>query len=222
MARRVLGAMVAFFCAAALPVMGQPAGTAPSGDRTPALMAVAKAWSLQAGGPEAGSIWPGARPEDLASSALLWKSGGPPPPEGWRLKQAERSWEAAARKAGVPLDDTLQAYRARVGEKERAALATQGGEWQILAELRTLERLTGKNLRALAAELVETEFEVLLAEAAPAGGPTALSARDAPTPHQPAPPSDDGAVNPMGTDLDQAPTSWGTVGSSSTVQPKGR
>ena len=88
---RALHIIFLLVTAAALPVLGQGESDAASPEALSAFSAVAKAWSLPADASGATQIWPGARPEDLAAAALLWKSGGPVPEEGWRLRQAEKS-----------------------------------------------------------------------------------------------------------------------------------
>ena len=131
----------------------------------------------------AAQISPEARPEDLAAAALLWKNGGPPPEEGWRLRVSEKSWESAARKAGVPVDALLKEYQGLMSDQTREALAGTGEDWLVLAEIRTLERLTGRGARAIAAELARSDFQTLLLAALPAAGPAVTP------PHSPAPPA---------------------------------
>ncbi len=162
--------------ALALPVLGQGESDANSPEVLFAFRAVAKAWSLPSDASGVSQVWPGDRPEDLAAAALLWKSGGPPPEEGWRLHTAEKSWEGAARKAGVPVDALLKEYRGLMSDQTREALAGTGEEWLVLAEIRTLERLTGRGARAIAAELARSDFQALLLEALPEAGADRRSA----------------------------------------------
>jgi hypothetical protein len=206
---------------APLAALGQTPPPAPSTDPA-ALAAVAKAWSLPPGDPGSSPYWPGAKPGDLAAAALLWKSGGPAPAEGWKLRQSEKSWEAAARKAGVAVDELLDSYRVAVGEKERQALTAEGGEWTAWAELRTLERLTGRNLRALASELAQRGFEGMLGAAAPAGGAAARRPRPAFEGGPASAPPGGVSMNPLQPELDKVPQNSGTVGSYGSIQPKGR
>jgi hypothetical protein len=152
----------------------------------------------------------------------LWKSGGPAPAEGWKLRQSERGWEAAARRAGVAVDEALGPYRTKVGDKERQALTAEGGDWTVLAELRTLERLTGRNLRTLASELADKGFEGMLAAAAPPGGEAGQG-------HHPGfdggpvhIPPEGAATDPLPPGLDQVPQNSGTIGASGEPPPKGR
>jgi hypothetical protein len=204
-----------------LAALGQASPPAPPADPA-ALAAVAKAWSLPAGEPGSSPYWPGAKAGDLAAAALLWKNGGPAPAEGWKLRQSEKTWEAAAKRAGVAVDEVLGIYRTSVGDKERQALAAEGGEWKVLAELRTLERLTGRNLRTLASRLAEKGFEGMLAEAAPAGG---RATRRPPPTFEGGPataPPGGVSMNPLQPELDKVPQSSGSIGSTGGSQPRGR
>ncbi len=183
-----------------------------------ALAAVAKAWSLPAPAPGAPAFWPGARLADAAAATFLWKSGGPPPTEGWKLHQSEKTWEAAARKAGVAVDDLLASYRSKVGEKDRRMLTAEGGEWTVLAELKTLERLTGRNLRTLAAEMSDRGFEGMLARSAPAGGEATRRSAEAPDPGGAPEPPGGVSMNPLQPELEKAPQDNGMIGDSGEVK----
>ena len=198
-------------------------GQAPPSNSPPdpaALAAVAKAWSLPWSGPGDNSYWPGAKPGDLAAAALLWKSGGPMPAEGWKLRQSEKTWEAAARKAGVAVDEVLGTYRAKVGDKERQALTAEGGEWTVLAELRTLERLTARNLRTLASELADRGFERMLAQAAPTGGEATRRPPPAFEGGPTAAPPGGASAEPLPPELDQVPGNSGVVDTNTPVRPR--
>jgi hypothetical protein len=182
--------------AAALSALGQGASAPNPPEGAAALGAVAKAWSLPTDASGAAQIWPEARPEDLAAAALLWKNGGPPPEEGWRLRVSEKSWEGAARKAGVPVDALLKEYQGLLSDQTREALAETGEDWLVLAEIRTLERLTGRGARAIAAELARSDFQTLLLAALPVAGPS-LHPTSPQTPPVQAPPNQWQAVDPM-------------------------
>ena len=198
--------------AAALPILGQGESDAASPEALLAFSAVAKAWSLPADASGATQVWAGARPEDLASAALLWKNAGPVSSEGWRLRQAEKSWESVARKAGAPVDALLKEYRSLLSDQTRNTLAQIGEEWAVLAEIRTLERLTGRGAKAVASLLVSSDFRTLLLAALPVAGPPASPQRPSASPAPSAPnqwqASDPMAPIPAGT----APTNKGMIG----------
>ena len=182
--------------AAVLPVLGQGASAPNPPEETAALRAVEKAWSLPTEASGAAQIWPGDRPEDLASAALLWKNGGPVPAEGWRLRLSEKSWEGAARKAGAPVEALLKEYRSLVNDQTRDALARTGEEWVVLAEIRTLERLTGRGSKAVASQLATSDFQSLLLAALPVAGP-AVTPPHSPAPPDQAPPNQWQAADPV-------------------------
>jgi hypothetical protein len=189
--------IVLFLIAAlALPVLGQGASDPNPPEEAPALRAVAKAWSLPTDASGDAQIWPEARPEDLAAAALLWKNGGPPPGEGIALRLSEKSWEGAARKAGVPVDTLLKEYRGLMTDQTRESLAGTGEEWLVLAEIRTLERLTGRGARAIATELARSDFQSLLLAALPTGGPRVTPPPPPAAPDQ-APPNQWQAADPV-------------------------
>jgi hypothetical protein len=172
---------------------------------------VEKAWSLPTDTSGAAQIWPDARPEDLAAAALLWRNGGPLPVEGWQLRQTEKTWEDAARKAGAPVDTMLEEYRRQVSDETRNDLAHMCEEWVVLAEIRTLERLTGRGARGIASELARSEFQTLLLAALPAGGPT-VSPPHSPTSPAQAPPNQWQTADPMAPILDRgSPKNTGDI-----------
>ena len=176
---------------------------------------MAKAWSLPADASGARQVWPGARPEDLASAALLWKNAGPVPAEGWRLRQAEKSWEGAARKAGAPVEALLKEYQSLLSDQTRNTLAQTGEEWVVLAEIRTLERLTGRGAKAVAIELTRSDFQTLLLAALPVAGPPASPQRPSASPDQ-SPPNQWQASDPMAPiPAGTAPTNKGMIGTGS-------
>lgn len=182
--------------AVALPVLGQGASDANSPEALSAFRAVAKAWSLPSDASGATQVWPGDRPEDLASAVLLWKYGGPVPAEGWRLRLSEKSWEGAARKAGAPVEALLKEYRSLVNDQTRGALARTGEDWVVLAEIRTLERLTGRGSKAVASQLAASDFQTLLLAALPAAGPP-VSPQRPPASPAPSAPNQWQASDPM-------------------------
>jgi hypothetical protein len=199
------------FAAVALPAIGQGVSGQDPPEQSAAVRAVAKAWFLPSDVSDAAQIWPDARSEDLAAAALLWKNGGPPLVEGWQLRQTEKTWEGAARKAGVPVDALLKEYRGLMSDQTREALAEAGEDWLVLAEIRTLERLTGRGARAIAAELSRSDFQTLLLAALPAGGPT-VSPPHSPAPPAQAPPNQWQVVDPMAPILGQGtPRSTGDI-----------
>jgi hypothetical protein len=189
--------IVLFLIAAlALPVLGQGASNPNLPEEAAAIRAVAKAWSLPTDASDAAQIGPDVTPADLAAAALLWRNGGPPPGEGMRLRLSEKSWEGAARKAGVPVDALLKEYRGLMSDQTREALAGTGEEWLVLAEIRTLERLTGRGARAEATELSRSDFLSLLMAALPTGGPGVTPPHPTAAPDQ-APPNQWQAADPV-------------------------
>jgi len=182
--------------AVALSVQGQGTPDQHPPEEDAALRAVAKAWTLPTDASGAAQIGSDVTPADLAAAALLWKNGGPPPEEGMRLRVSEKSWEGAARKAGVPVEALLKEYRGLMNDQTREALAGTGEEWLVLAEIRTLERLTGRGARAVATELSRSDFQTLLLAALPAGGPAVTPPHSPVTPDQ-APPNQWQAADPM-------------------------
>ncbi len=198
--------------AVALPVLGQGASDPNSPDEAQALRAVVKAWSLPAEASDAAQIGPDARPEDLAAAVLLWKNGGPPPDEGWRLRVSEKNWEDTARKAGVPVDALLKEYRGLMSDPTREALAGGGEDWVVLAEIRTLERLTGRGARTVATQLAASDFQALLLAALPVAGPP-LSPQRPPASAAPSAPNQWQASDPMAPiPLEGAPKNKGLIG----------
>ena len=132
--------------------------------------------------------------------------------EGWRLRLSEKSWESAARKAGAPVDALLKEYRSLVNEQTRGEIAGTREEWIVLAEIRTLERLTGRGAKAVAAELTRRDFQTLLLAALPAAGPP-LSPPHSPASPAQAPPNQWQAADPMAPILGEgAPKNTGTIG----------
>jgi hypothetical protein len=197
--------------ALALPVLGQGASDPNPPEQSAALGAVAKAWSLPSDPTQKTADGAQITPVDLAAAALLWKSGGPPPEEGWRLRTSEKSWEGAARKAGVPVDALLNEYRSQVTAEVQNTLSPLGEEWVVLAEIRTLERLTGRGARAIAAELARSDFQTLLLVALPAAGATVAPPRSPAAPDQ-APPNQWQAADPMAPILGQgSPRNTGNI-----------
>lgn len=219
MVSRLLGSALALvFLAACLPLPSQVEQATRTDSESQAFRAVARAWSLPPEMVEAALGWAGARSADLAVAAFLSRNGGPPPNECWSLKLSLHTWDAAARKAGVPVDALLKEFRERINEQTRASLGGEGEELVVMAELRTMERLTGKGSQAIASELAAKGFEALLLENAPKGGladgrPRPASSRDG----APGAPGDDG-MNPLQPLLDQTPPNTGSVGTTSTHQ----
>lgn len=209
---RVSRFLLFLIVAVALPVLGQGESDANSPEVLSAFRAVAKAWSLPSDASGAGQTLPGDRPEDLASAALLWKNGGPVPAEGWRLRLSEKSWEGAARKAGAPVDALLKEYRSLLSDQTRDALAGNGEEWVVLAEIRTLERLTGRGSKAVASQLATSDFQTLLLAALPVAGPPVSPQRPSASPEQ-SPPNQWQASDPMApTPLGVPPKNTGLIG----------
>lgn len=195
-----------------LPLAALCQATLSSPPADPALLAVAKAWSLPSepiqGTAEGAQVSPG----DLAAAALLWKSGGPPPEEGWRLRTSEKSWEVAAQKAGVPVDALLKAYRGLLSDQTRQALAGTGEDWLVLAEIRTLERLTGRGARTVATQLAASDFQTLLLAALPEAGPP-VSRQPPPASSAPSAPNRWQPADPMAPiPLEGAPKNTGHIG----------
>lgn len=206
----------------ALSVLGQAASDLNSPKEVAAFRAVARAWSLPPETMEAALGGAGARPADLAVAAFLSRNGGPALAESWALKVSLRTWDAAARKAGVPMDDLLKSFRERINEQTRASLGSEGEELVVMAELQTLERLTGKGSQAIAAELAAKGFEACLRESAPTGGVAEARPRPAATGDgSPGAPGESG-MNPLQPVLDQTPPNTGSVGATSTHQIRGR
>jgi hypothetical protein len=179
-----------------LAALAQALPAAPSSDQAAAVRAVAKAWSLPTDASGAAQIGSDVTPADLAAAALLWRNGGPPPAEGWHLRETEKTWESAARKAGVPVDTLLKEYRGLMSDQTREALAGTGEDWLVLAEIRTLERLTGRGARAVATELSRSDFQSLMLAALPTGGPGVTPPHPPAAPDQ-APPNQWQAADPV-------------------------
>ena len=220
--RRLGSALALVSLAILLPLLGQEP-TPPRTDAVPpAFRTVARAWSLPPETVEAALGWAGARAADLAVAAFLSRNGGPPPTESWSLKLSLHTWDATARKAGVPVDALLKGFRERINEQTRASLGGEGEELVVMAELQTLERLTGKGSQAIAAELAAKGFDALLRESAPAGGVADARPRPA-SPRDGAPGAPgDADMNPLQPLLDQTLPNTGSIGATSTHQTHGR
>jgi len=220
--RRLGSALALVSLAILMPLLGQEPTPPRTDAEPPAFRAVAKAWSLPPETVEASLGWAGATPADLAVAAFLARHGGPPVTQSWSLKVSLRTWDAAARKAGVPVDDFLKDYRERFDEKTRASLASAGEDLVVMAEVETLERLTGKGPPTVARGLATAGFDALLRDSAPKGGAASAPPHPAPSVGSaPNAPGDTG-MNPLQPLLDQTPPNTGSIGATSTNQSHGR
>ena len=113
------------------------------------------------------------------------------------------------------MDALLKEYRSLLNDQTRDALARTGEEWVVLAEISTLERLTGRGAKAVAIELTRSDFQTLLLATLPVAGPPASPQRPSASPAPSAPnqwqASDPMAPIPAGT----APTNKGMIGTGS-------
>lgn len=214
-------AVLTLFLIAPLLASAQVAVSERSRDEV-AFLAVARAWFLPPETAKAALEWAGSRPADLAVAAFLARHGGLAPAESWALKVSLRTWDAAARKAGVPVDDLLKGYRERFDEKTRASLAPAGEDLVVLAELETLERLTGKGPPTVARGLAAAGFDALLLDAAPKGGMAEARPKPSPSGSGAPGPTGDSGMNPLQPVLGQTPPNTGIVGTNGAPQPRGR
>ncbi len=175
---RRIGSVAAFMALAVGSVWAQ-APAPPLPETVEAFRAVGRAWSLPPEAAEAAALWPGAAPEELAAAVLLGRAAGLTPAQAWELRRTAGSWREAARQARVDVEGLVASYRGRVSEPSRARLAEDVEELVAAAEIRTLERLTGKAPETLARELSRAGFTALASKGL---GPPARPGEASPAP----------------------------------------
>ena len=173
--------------AVAIPVLGQDASDANSPEALSAFRAVAKAWSLPADASDAGQIWPGDRPEDLASAVLPLEkrragSGGRLEAPALREELGGCRPEGRGPRGGPPEGIPESGERSDEGRAraDRRGMGGPGRDPDAGAP-------HGRGSEAVASQLATSDFQTLLLAALPVAGPPVSPQRPPASPAPSAP-----------------------------------